>query len=456
MASGCSLWPMLAVGRISRLVQVLALLLFGLVSAAQAERYIRELPPAGGRGDYAFNDVCKDGFLIGFKARTGAWVDQIQMICSAYVPGQPWKPRLTDSYGGNGGTPDKTNEVCPTGAVLSGITLKFTKDFRQVFGIYGRCRDIATGKNSPAFVILPFDQQQAETESATKNYTCGSNEAAAGISGRYGKHVNAIGLNCGRFPPEDAAPPPQAAAPPKPIHHTGQGAAAGPASPPGVLVCHTGVAMQPIGAPQADGGLLVSFAAAPQPADQALPDMGQCAWDTQTISPNQAKRLALRASVMAKLGDIHIDRIFRLHATAMNAFLFSTGDVEILVDNAPPAGGGGQPVNPAKGAGLAAQAQANFAGEWKAVADGVSYDITIAKQGSAMVGTFTGADGSSGQLSGAPRGNVLRFSWSQADGSRGTGRFVLSANGRSFTGSYNFGGNPDVAEGSWNGTRVAQ
>ena len=42
------------------------------------------------------------------------------------------------------------------------------------------------------------------------------------------------------------------------------------------------------------------------------------------------------------------------------------------------------------------------------------------------------------------------------DSELGTGRFVLSANGSSFTGSYNFGGNPDVSEGSWNGTRVAQ
>lgn len=458
MASACSSRRMGATGRISRLIPALVLILFGLASTAQAERYIRELPPAGGRGDYAFNDVCKDGFLIGFKARMGAWMDQIQMICSVYVPGQPWKPRVTDSYGGNGGTPDTTNEVCPNGAVLSGITLRFTKDFRQIFGIYGRCRDIATGNNSPAFAILPFDQQQAEKESATKTYTCGSNEAAAGISGRYGKHVNAIGLNCGRFPPEDLAPPPQATAPAKPIHVTGGGVKPGPASPPGVLVCHTGVAMQPIGAPQADGGLVVTFALAPQPANQALPDMGQCAWDTQTISPNQAKRLALRASVMAKLGDIHIDRIFKLHATAMNAFLFSSGDVEILVDNAPQAGGGGggTPVDPGKGAGLTGKPSATFPGRWRAVADGVTYDISINQQGSAMVGTFTGGDGSSGQLSGAPRGNVLRFSWSQADGSRGTGRFVLSANGSSFTGSYNFGGNPDVVEGSWNGTRVTQ
>jgi len=455
MASGCNRGRMASDGT-GRLLAILVLAFVGLTSTAHAERYIRELPPAGGRGDYAFNDVCKNGFLIGFRAHMGAWMDNIEMICSTYEPGQPWNPRMVEGRGGDGGSTKYNTGQCDNGRVLSGITLKFTKDFRQVFGIYGRCRDIATGKNSPAFAILPFDQQQAETESATKTYTCGSNEAAAGISGRYGKHVNAIGLNCGRFPPEDAAPPPQAATPPKPIKTTGKakGAPAGPSSPPGVLVCRTGVAMQPIGAPQADGGMVVSFAAAPQPADQALPDMGQCAWDTQTISPNQAKRLALRASVMARLGDIHIDRVFRIHATAMTAFLFSTGDVEILVDNAP--GAGGASVDPGKGAGIVAGASASFAGEWNATADGVAYDIIINKQGGAMVGTFTGADGSSGQLSGAPRGNVLRFSWSQADGSRGTGRFVLSANGSSFTGSYNFGGNRDVAEGSWNGTRVAQ
>jgi hypothetical protein len=376
------------------LLVVLALLL-GLSSPAAADRYIRELPPAGGRGDYAFNDVCKDGYLIGFKARLGAWMDQIQMICSVYEPGKPWQPRVTESYGGNGGTPDNTNKVCPEGRVLSGITLRFTKDFRQIFGIYGRCRDIATGKNSPAFVILPIDQQQAETEDAQKTYTCSSNEAAAGISGRYGKHVNAIGLNCAKFPPPDAVPPPQAEAPPpKPIKTTGRakgGAGSGPSAPPGLLVCHTGGNMKPFGTPSGSGSMLVTFEAAPQAADVALPGPGQCAWDIVPVSASQPKRVGLSAKIMAQIGGIQSDTIFKVHASTMSAFLFATGDVEIVADGGSLAAARDAVGDPGQGGGAGEPAQGGE-GAGGGMAAGIEAPSSGCPAGMATVNTPAGLD----------------------------------------------------------------
>lgn len=57
-------------------------------------------------------------------------------------------------------------------------------------------------------------------------------------------------------------------------------------------------------------------------------------------------------------------------------------------------------------------------------------------------------------ISGSVTGNVLRFKWSE-DGGRGAGRFIISADGRSFQGTFSRTDNPDDASGgTWNGTRA--
>jgi hypothetical protein len=125
-------------------------------------------------------------------------------------------------------------------------------------------------------------------------------------------------------------------------------------------------------------------------------------------------------------------------------------------------GAAGLPLDPAKGAGLVAQkpkaqvgGSAGFGGEWDANADGTGYRLTLTQNGTVVGGTFNGDDGSAGEFfNGKLSRNVLRFSWKQADGQTGSGKFVLAADGRSFSGTYNFQvGNFDKVEGTWNGTR---
>jgi hypothetical protein len=121
-------------------------------------------------------------------------------------------------------------------------------------------------------------------------------------------------------------------------------------------------------------------------------------------------------------------------------------------------GGGGGGLKPA--AGFAREKPkgkggAGFTGRWKAVADGVSYSMSLTQTPKgAVTGQFSGSDGSAGNINGSVSGNTLRFRWVQSsDSQRGAGKFVLAADGRSFTGSYSFSDNPDAVEGSWNGTR---
>ncbi|MET3596223.1 hypothetical protein ABID26_005640 [Mesorhizobium shonense] len=106
-----------------------------------------------------------------------------------------------------------------------------------------------------------------------------------------------------------------------------------------------------------------------------------------------------------------------------------------------------------KGKQTSVSAAAGFGGSWSANADNVAYDLSLQQNGNGVSGRYQGDDGSAGQITGKVSGNVLRFSWVQKDGTRGSGKFTLAADGQSFAGSYNFGNNPDAAEGSWNGTR---
>ena len=100
-----------------------------------------------------------------------------------------------------------------------------------------------------------------------------------------------------------------------------------------------------------------------------------------------------------------------------------------------------------------ASAMAGFGGSWSANADNVAYSIALNQKGSSVSGSYQGADGSAGRITGNVSGNVLRFAWVQKDGTKGSGKFVLSDDGQSFAGSYNFGNNPDAVEGNWNGMR---
>ena len=108
---------------------------------------------------------------------------------------------------------------------------------------------------------------------------------------------------------------------------------------------------------------------------------------------------------------------------------------------------------PATEAEVPAAAAPDFAGEWSSVVDGVAHYITLSQKGGTVKGTYQADDGSSGKIAGKASGNLLRFAWSQADGIAGSGKFILSGDGQSFEGSYNFGDNPDQVEGSWNGSR---
>jgi hypothetical protein len=77
-------------------------------------------------------------------------------------------------------------------------------------------------------------------------------------------------------------------------------------------------------------------------------------------------------------------------------------------------------------------------------------EMRLTQQGNKVSGTY---DYDGGKLTGTVTENVLRFQWTQASGSKGSGRFLLAADGKSFNGYWYRGEDPALADQVWNGTR---
>ncbi|KUM23945.1 hypothetical protein AU467_32185 [Mesorhizobium loti] len=188
--------------------------LLGLGSPALAASGVREIAPIGASGTAAFNDVCKDGgYMIGVRVYLGDWVDYIEMVCSDYRPDLTWRPRFVSGYGGGGGSPTPKVGLCKDGWILTGLRMEFTKYRRQVRSIYGTCRAVASNTTGGGdWVVYPGTGAGFVD---APSITCHDGEAAAGLSGRYGDHVNALGLNCRKYPPKSTGPVASDQAPPR-------------------------------------------------------------------------------------------------------------------------------------------------------------------------------------------------------------------------------------------------
>ena len=79
--------------------------------------------------------------------------------------------------------------------------------------------------------------------------------------------------------------------------------------------------------------------------------------------------------------------------------------------------------------------------------------MSLKQNGDKITGTYTPHNG---KIEGQVSGRVLRFKWSQGD-QRGSGRFILSKDGNSFSGSWSNSNDPDdPSGGTWDGVRVQQ
>jgi hypothetical protein len=152
--------------------------------------------PFGARGNASFDDRCPVGqYIVGLHVRSGAWMDQLGVICAAVsstgaVSGNHSLP----AHGGNGGGPSE--RTCGSNQVVSAMRFRMTRADRQVKEITMDCR-ATTGSGTGAFTIGASANDG--NIGSFRRQNCPAGDAATGIQGRYGTHVNAIGLICSRL-----------------------------------------------------------------------------------------------------------------------------------------------------------------------------------------------------------------------------------------------------------------
>lgn len=153
-------------------------------------------PPHGGRGDAAFEDRCPHGrYIVGLRVRSGAWMDQLTVICSAVSSeGRTSGNQYLRPRGGLGGGQSERN--CAPDHVTNHIKFRMTRGDRQVKSMTVECRR-AIGSGNRGFTVGgPLSDGNIGTY---VDQRCPPGDAAVGMQGRYGKHVNAIGLICARL-----------------------------------------------------------------------------------------------------------------------------------------------------------------------------------------------------------------------------------------------------------------
>lgn len=200
-----------------------AIVLF--VATTTANATITEVK--GGPGGGPYNLTCPAGqFLVGFRARVGAWVDAVGILCAPFntttkrLDGRNSDPRMT---GGKGGGPAES--YCAPGEPMKGIGLAHTRggglERQYVNTIDLFCestnmdmkadRCIASGEGcgyipshtAGTIILRGVDYKYDQLK-------CPPEERATGIQGGSGAAIDSMGLICAPLaggPPPPKLPP---------------------------------------------------------------------------------------------------------------------------------------------------------------------------------------------------------------------------------------------------------
>jgi hypothetical protein len=173
---------------------IFLLLTLFFLAPLEAALAAKAFPPVGMHGDGSFRDRCPAGqYLVGLRVRSGGWVDQMSITCAPVNPdGSIGQQFHGPARGGDGGGPSE--KTCAAGHIIHGMGLQMTAGNRQVREFVFYCRS-TTGNSRGSLSI-----GNGAGTFPSINQNCPDGEAAVGIQGNLGKHVNAAGLLCGRSP----------------------------------------------------------------------------------------------------------------------------------------------------------------------------------------------------------------------------------------------------------------
>lgn len=207
---------------------IFAAMLIVLVCASMAEtasaRTSRD--PYGGRGDASASDECGPGkYFVGVVGATGAWIDQIAVLCAELKPDGTFKgAKSIASRGGTGGAFHPA-VMCPKDQAITDVTITVGVNL-EVLQLELFC----TGVKNPALRTPLLFAGNGGTYKSQNTQSCLAGEVGKGLNINYGKYINGAGIICDALkipaaapsppppppPPEPQTPPPPPVTPPPP------------------------------------------------------------------------------------------------------------------------------------------------------------------------------------------------------------------------------------------------
>ena len=182
---------------------VVVLMCVGLASVSEARSVFDVY---GGKGDQQASDQCPLGsYMVGVVGNTGAWIDQITVVCGAAKDDGTVKgSKSLPSRGGTGGAFNSV--LCEKNEVVYSIGADRAEGY-QILQVALHCRNLKTGE----LRHLMFGGN-GQYEAGGPPQTCPDGEYATGLTINFGVHVNALGLICDTYRPSKVVQP----SPPKP------------------------------------------------------------------------------------------------------------------------------------------------------------------------------------------------------------------------------------------------
>jgi len=173
----------------------IALIVLPIVIASQPA-HATVFPVFGAPGDRGEEVRCPNGhLLVGFSGRAGLWIDQLSLMCAAVNPDFTLGSVVVlPPRGGSGGV--RAENYCAPNSAITRVAIEM-QDFKYIRKLEYACtrpKDGAPASNG----LFGNGGKQAEEFVGGTTFVCPAGEYATGMTINYGKHVNGLGLICGR------------------------------------------------------------------------------------------------------------------------------------------------------------------------------------------------------------------------------------------------------------------
>ncbi|MEJ0098030.1 MAG: hypothetical protein WDM84_09050 [Bauldia sp.] len=162
---------------------------------------------AGSPGTY-FSAQCPAGtYVVGFRGRSGSWIDQLAPICDIVLGTRDLTQLGSNPYGGGGGG-EFAPQICPRGAVLRWLGFdeaQASVGQYVVDNISASCFDplaqheTVTSQGSLDGINI-WTEGGAPVTDFPRQEECRDGDLATGIRGRADAYVFELGLICGPPP----------------------------------------------------------------------------------------------------------------------------------------------------------------------------------------------------------------------------------------------------------------